>query len=171
MTRLNRQNSDFLFLVWVLAFIHLSQIHALPMHMPSITHSSWHTQVEECPFDGSEILRKAFKTIRFQLECCVSSRCCRRYGNISVWGQSFFKFCCLPLHAISRNCSASLKMDVSEIVVSEPAADFARLLMKQLDNWYISIVQWHQTTVSVLVMYCKTQFLCVCECVCAPVLI
>lgn len=61
----------------------------------------------------------------------MSSRCCRRYGDISARGQSFFKFSRLALHAINRNCTASLKMDVSEIVVSQPPANFAWLLMRR----------------------------------------
>lgn len=112
-------------------FIHLSQMHAFPVN----THHQLLIQPDKLRWSNVLLMvlkfeRKAFKVIRFQ-EWCVSSRCCRRYRDISARGQSSFKFSCLPLHAINRNCSAPPKMDVSEIVVGEPAANFTRRLMKR----------------------------------------
>lgn len=69
-----------------------------------------------------------------ELDCSTSGVCPLDGGGdkgcIFVWGQSFFQFFCLPLHAISRNCSPSPTMDVLQIVVSRLAANFARFLME-----------------------------------------
>lgn len=99
---------------------------------------------------GLKFLRKALKSdSRWSVARPLDVA--QRYGNISARGQSFFKFCRLALHAISRYCRASLKMDALQILV--------RWLRPTLpdDGTYISIAQWHQTC------WCSADLALVCD--------
>lgn len=84
-----------------------------------------------------KFLRKAFKS-----DCRWSAACPLDVvgdTEISQHGDSHsLSFCRLALHAISRYCRASPKMDVSQIVVSRMPPTLPG------DGWYISIAQWHQ---------------------------